>query len=125
VKIRIVVLWVIAMCRMVDINVLRNLTASAFRVSVVMLLILPYKLMCAPLLKVGNNKVHVGMVSSVVITHISTKSMQQFLTSNMQLNEKTERQTDMVCHVCVYSVYVVQMGKQILCMQSELPWHWL
>ena len=101
-KIRIVVLWVIAMCRMVDINVLRNLTASAFRVSVVMLLILPYKLMCAPLLKVGNNKVHVGMVSSVVITHISTKSMQQFLTSNMQLNEKTDRHgLSCLCLFCV------------------------
>jgi hypothetical protein len=41
VKIHIVVLWVIEMFSMVDVNVLRNLTASAFRVSVVMLLPLP------------------------------------------------------------------------------------
>ena len=45
VKIHIVVLWVIVMCNMVDVSVLRNLTASAFRVSLVMLLILPYKFM--------------------------------------------------------------------------------
>jgi hypothetical protein len=43
VKIHIVVLWVIAMCSMVDVSVSRNSTASAFRVSLVMLLILPYK----------------------------------------------------------------------------------
>jgi len=72
---------------MADVSVLRNLTGSAFRVSVVMLLILPYKLMCGPLLNVGSNKVHVGMVSSVVITRISSKSTQQFSTSNVQLDK--------------------------------------
>lgn len=91
VKIHIVVLWVIAMCSMVDVNVWRNLTVSAFRVSVVVLPQLPYKFMCAPLLNVGNNKVHVGMVSSVVITRISSKSLQQFSISNMQLDEQTDR----------------------------------
>jgi len=95
VKIHIVVLWVIAMCSMVDVNVSRNLTASAFRVSVVMLLILSYKLMCAPLLNVGNNNVHVGMVSIVVITHISSKSM--------QLDEQTDRHgLSCLCSFCVH-----------------------
>ena len=101
VKIHIVVLWVVAICSMVDINVVRNLTASAFRVSVVMLLILPYKLMCAPLLNIGNNKVHVGMVSTVVITRISSKSTQQFSTSSMQLDEQTDRHgLSCLCSFC-------------------------
>ena len=107
VKIHIVVLWVIAMCSTVDVNVLRKLTASAFRVSVEMLLILPYKFMCSPLLNVGNNKVHVWMVSSAVITRISSKSMQQFSTSNMRLDEQTDRQTgrhslSCLCSFCVH-----------------------
>jgi len=58
VKIHIVVLWVFAICSMVDISVLRNLTASPFRVSVVMLLMLLYKLMCTPLLNVCGDGLH-------------------------------------------------------------------
>ena len=105
VKIHIVVVWVIAVCSMVDVNVLRNLTAFALRVPVLMLLLPPYTFMCTPLLNMGNYKVHVGMVSSVVKTCISSKSMQQFSTSNTQL----DKQTVMVCHVCVHSIYIVQI----------------
>jgi hypothetical protein len=60
--------------------------------------------MCAPLLNVGNNNVHVGMVSIVVIT---LNFIQIYAAG--RTDRQVDRQTDMVCHVCVQSVHIVQI----------------